>query len=137
MRPDVFGKSTVPVLQEVLKFTQRRHEVLAGNVANLDTPGYKVRDLSVENFHERLRDAIEARDTTTAEISSDKLHANDDAELREVSDSMKAILMHDESNVGVEQQVLAISKNQFMHNMAVSIMSTQFRLLRSAVAEQV
>ena len=33
-----------------MAFTEARHSVLAGNVANLDTPGYKTRDLSVETF---------------------------------------------------------------------------------------
>ena len=50
---------------------------------------------------------------------------------------MKTILFHDGSDVGVEQQVLEISKNQFMHNLAVTIMTHQFHLLQSAVRETV
>ena len=39
-----------PVLEQVVNFTEARHGVLAGNIANLDTPGYKTRDLSPELF---------------------------------------------------------------------------------------
>ena len=58
----MFGNTTIPVLEQVAAFTQARHHVLAGNVANMDTPGYRVRDLSVDTFQERLRAAIEARE---------------------------------------------------------------------------
>lgn len=58
MLPALFNNTTIPVLQEVLSFSEARHNVLAGNVANADTPGYLVRDLSVDTFQERLKEAI-------------------------------------------------------------------------------
>ena len=42
--------TTIPLLQEVASFAEARHHVLAGNIANVDTPGYRVRDLSPETF---------------------------------------------------------------------------------------
>ena len=42
----------MPVLEQVVNFTEARHGVLAGNIANLDTPGYKTRDLSPALFQE-------------------------------------------------------------------------------------
>ena len=60
MLPNVFGSTNIPVLQEVLQFSQARHGVLVGNLANVNTPGYRTRDLSVNNFQTRLKEAIEA-----------------------------------------------------------------------------
>ena len=137
MQMSFFDSTSIPVLQEVVEFTESRHSVLAGNIANLDTPGYRTRDLSVETFQDRLREAIEARQERSESISPGILSTPADSALRQVSDSTELILYHDESNVGVEQQVLEISKNQFMHNMAVTIMSHQFRLLQAAVRETI
>ena len=61
MFENLFDSTTIPVLQEMVNFNQARHTVLAGNIANMDTPGYKVRDLSVEDFQSRLKQAIEER----------------------------------------------------------------------------
>ena len=61
MFESMFQSTTIPVLEQVVGFAQARHNVLAGNIANLDTPGYKVRDLSVEDFQKRLDTAIEDR----------------------------------------------------------------------------
>ncbi len=64
---DALVQSTsIPVLEQVVRFAQARHTVLAGNLANLHTPGYRVRDLSVEDFQARLREAIEARQASRA-----------------------------------------------------------------------
>ena len=61
MLPTLFDNTTIPILQEVASFAQARHHVLAGNIANVDTPGYRVRDLSVDTFQERLKEADCAR----------------------------------------------------------------------------
>ena len=59
------------------------------------------------------------------------------AAFRKVKDSMKSILRHDGDDVSMEQQVNEMVKNQQQHNLAISIMSAQFRLLRAAITERV
>lgn len=134
----MFDSTTIPVLQETIRFAQARHEILAGNVANMDVPGYQVRDLSVDAFQKKLRDALELRrEQATSEVSPGILNTETDDPLREVRDSMKSILYHDKSNVGLEQQVAELSKNQFLHNLSISVLGSQFRILQAAVTERV
>ena len=45
MYEKIFGSTSIPILEQVVNFAEARHHVLAGNIANLDTPGYRVRDL--------------------------------------------------------------------------------------------
>jgi flagellar basal-body rod protein FlgB len=133
MISSLFDRGPIPVLQEAVKFSEARHEVLAGNIANMDTPGYEVRDLSPEVFRERLREALAARDAGGSLGLPD--HEND-RELSEVAGSMKTILFHDGSNDSVEQQVLEITQNQYLHNFAVAVMKSQFNLLSAAISER-
>jgi flagellar basal-body rod protein FlgB len=138
MLPALFDNTTSPVLQEVLSFSEARHNVLAGNVANADTPGYRVRDLSVENFQQRLQELLarqQARREYTA--AGDVPGSQSDDDLRAVRESMRSILFLDGSDVGIEQQVTEVAKNQFLHNLTVSIMNSQFRLLQAAISERV
>ncbi len=138
MLPSLFNKSTIPLLQEVVSFTEARHQVLAGNIANADTPDYRVRDLSVETFQERLKDVIAARDGRRDVASPGDLKQSQPGDdMRQVRDSMKSIQFLDGSDVGIEQQVTEVAKNQFLHNLSVSIMSSQFRLLQTAISERV
>ncbi len=133
----LFNSTTIPALEQVVSFTQSRHEVLAGNIANMDTPGYRSRDLSVETFQQRLSDAIQATREQQEPFSPGIItHENNDP-LHEVSKSIESILFHDDSNVGLDQQVTEMLKNQSMHNMAISIMNNQFRLLQAAISERI
>ena len=72
-----------------LVFAQARHQVLAGNIANLDTPGYRVRDLSVENFQQRLKEVIEGSQVGARSITPGVVTNRADEALRHVKDSMK------------------------------------------------
>lgn len=55
----------------------------------------------------------------------------------EVRDSTRHLLYHDQSDVSLESQVTQLAKNQSMHNMAISLLTQQFRLLEAAVTERV
>ena len=144
MLPSLFDSSTIPVLEQVVNFTQARHGVLAGNIANLDTPGYRTRDLSPDEFQSRLKKAIDARRESAisptyainAELAGQTLATGHDG-MDQVRESLKSILYHDDSDVSIEKQVAEISKNQAQHNLALSLMTAQFRLMRAAITDRV
>jgi flagellar basal-body rod protein FlgB len=133
----LFNSTSVPILEKVAQFAEARHQVLAGNIANMDTPGYKIRDLSLETFQERLKQVIETQRRTGQPQQVGDIHDPLDSKLREVKDSMKHILFHDKSDLSLEKQVAAISNNQHMHTMAIALLNSQFRLLSAAITERV
>jgi flagellar basal-body rod protein FlgB len=142
MLDSMFANSTLPMLEQVVGFTQARHGVLAGNIANLDTPGYRTRDLSPIEFQEQLKKAIEeqyeARErpiypsqapTPAVERSPAEFFAKEER-------PFKGMLRHDDNNSSLEFQVTEIAKNHAQHNLALSLMTAQFRLLRAAITER-
>jgi len=152
MLSSMFSQSTIPLLEQVVNFTEARHGVLAGNIANLDTPGYKTRDLSPELFQEKLKEAVAesnmpptqtygygnygnlATPQTSSAVGRVDHSLNAFAEVKKSYDS---ILRHDGVDVSMENQINQIVKNQTEHNMAIGIMTSQFRLLRAAISERV
>jgi flagellar basal-body rod protein FlgB len=147
MIESLFQSTTIPVLEQVVGFTQARHGVLAGNVANLDTPGYKTRDLSPALFEEKLREAVEKRREPVPRNSLPQSYGYDSTQVRksqrssmddfrDVQASLKSILYHDESDVAIEKQVTEMAKNQSRHNLALSLMISQFQLLEAAISER-
>jgi flagellar basal-body rod protein FlgB len=140
MLSNIFSHSSIGALEQVAAFAEARHGLLAGNIANLDTPGYKTRDLSLENFQEKLKGVIAAQHhaQSPSELTSPGAVAYDESDpMREVRESMKSILYHDQSDVGLEQQVTELANNQMLHNMAIALMSSQFRQLQTAISERV
>lgn len=133
----LFESSTVPAVTEAIHFAQARHNVLAGNIANADTPGYRVRDLDVEAFQHALGEALSARKGRSEETSPGHFGGAPIDNLKHVRESLKNIDFHDGTNVALEQQVAEMSKNQMMHNLAITILNSQFRLLQAAITERV
>lgn len=128
--------NTVPLLEQVVNFSQARHNLLAGNIANLDTPGYKAADLDTDKFEDQLRSMLESQKMGGSSASES---ANGFAELRKAGQhglEWGNLVRHDEGDVNLEQQISALSKNQMQHNLALTIMTSQFRLLQAAITER-
>ncbi|RCS41383.1 flagellar basal body rod protein FlgB [Bremerella cremea] len=138
MESSIFNANTTPVLEQVVNFAQKRHSILATNIANQRVPGYKGRDLNVDRFQKVLAEAIEHKNNPNAPLSPGGLVKTKSGDpMREVRDSLNGILFHDESNLDIEKQVAELSKNQIMHNMALTILEDQFNLLNVAISERV
>ena len=135
MLSSLLQNTAIPVLEQVVNFAQARHNVLAGNIANIDTPGYRMRDLSTEKFQSRLKAAISQRDQIQSSLSVSLGHTSENP-VNEVGSSLADMLHHDDTNGNLETQITAVAKNELQHNMAISIMSSQFRLLQAAISER-
>ena len=133
MLSGLFQSTTIPVLQEVVSFSQARQAVLAGNMANVDTPGYQARDLSVEDFQARLKRAIDDRNQPQVR-SPGEMELAPKPVMAEVAKSSQSILRHDMGNVDMESQVTEMVKNQMRHNLALTILTDQFRQLQMAIS---
>src|SRR5487761_160720 len=121
MLSNLFKSTTIPVLEQVVNFAQMRHQVLAGNIANLDTPGYRTRDLSSDKFQADLRQAIDSRDERQAAAFAPQ--ADELNPFAPVKAGLEGILRHDDDNVGLEQQLMEMAKNQMQHNLAMTILN--------------
>ncbi|PQO29919.1 flagellar basal body rod protein FlgB [Blastopirellula marina] len=137
MESSILNANTTPVLEQVVNFAQKRHSILATNIANQRVPGYKGRDLNLDRFQEVLAEAIEQKNHPNEEISPGVVTTKSGDPMREVRESLNGILFHDESNLDIEKQVAELTKNQVMHNMALTIMEDQFNLLNAAISERI
>jgi flagellar basal-body rod protein FlgB len=137
MLANLFNSTTIPALGEVINFAQARQTVLAGNIANVNTPGYRLRDLSPTEFQQRLKEALAQSQQQNRPISPGLASSQPGDPLRQVRASLENIVYHDNTNIDLEKQVAEMTKNQLLHNFALTIMTDQFQLLQSAISERV
>ncbi|HTN74916.1 MAG TPA: flagellar basal body rod protein FlgB, partial [Pirellulaceae bacterium] len=71
------------------------------------------------------------------ELSPGIVNDSVDDKMKRVRDTMKDVLYHDQTNVSLENQANELAKNQLMHNLAITIMTSQFRVLQTAISERV
>lgn len=129
----LFNSTTIPALEQSLTFASRRHELLAGNIANIDTPDYRARDLDVGDFQNALAESIDRAEQNPESLISpttrDDIFSGPRA-------AMEQVVFHDGSDVSLEHQVTELSKNQHLHGVAITTMRSQFALLRAAITER-
>jgi flagellar basal-body rod protein FlgB len=123
-----------PVLEQVVNFTAARHNVLAGNIANLDTPGYRAADLSPEMFQSQLKEAVEAN---RADQAGPAEAGGDDGDaFKAVAASAHTLVYHDGTNLDIEQQASELAKNTMEYNLALSLMTSQFHTFEAVISER-
>lgn len=127
----MLNQDSQPVLEQLLQFTAARHKVLAENIANIDTPNYRQKDLSVERFQQMMQERLERRASEPAEsVSFDDIQG-------ELTNPNDGILFHDGNNRSAEQLMSDFAKNALMHNMAVEMLRKQYSMMEMALKERV
>ncbi len=127
----LINQGNAPILEQVVRFTGKRHLLLAENIANVDTPYYQQKDLSTRAFHDALARRVEMR--KGAPVGSVRF----DGVLPPVEAERSNLLFHDGNNRSVEELMTELGKNAMMHNMATELLRRQFSSIENALKERV
>ena len=95
-----------------------RHQLIAGNLANVDTPGYKTRD--IRTFSGELDQAMTGQEALFSPMSH---------ELRGLMERP------DGNNVNVDRESLLLAENQLHFQVAVQFLRAEFHRLSLAIRE--
>lgn len=112
---------TIDGLKRVLDLRLRRHEVIATNVANAETPGYKAKDLA---FDRALADAFSEQPSSVAEAAS-----------APVVEDHAAPMKPDGNSVDLDLQMMKMAANANDYQVAARILRGEFKHLRDAIDE--
>ena len=127
----LMSQTSGPVLEQMLQFTEARAKLLTENVANVDTIGYRQKDLDVKKFEGMLRDRVEKRDASApGSTGFEDLTA-------EVEHPTRGILSHDGNNRSMESLMSDQAKNGMLHNMIIELLRKQFQQMDMALKERV
>lgn len=127
MLPDLF--KTTDLLQAGLQAAQLRHDVIANNIANIDTPGFKQSRVEFESYMRKALEGggggFEAKRTRPEHLSFDEEAA---AGPRVVLDDSTTMRM-DGNNVDIDRQMAEMAKNNiWFGTMAVKLSGELTRL---------
>ncbi len=118
---NMLGDRLQPWFERALDLSSRRHELLAANVANVDTPDFVPRDLE---FRDALRREL-ASDATAATATN--LLAAEERPLGRPR--------LDGGQVDLDQEVTRLASNRTFHELATEVMSRRIALMRYSIDE--
>jgi flagellar basal-body rod protein FlgB len=123
--------SAVEQLSRGLAFAGARHEVVARNIANADTPGYRAHDLVLDDV---LRPQAV---TAPGEVAASLLPLGEAERRPRLIFTGPGTPRTDVSDVDVEQQLSHLSENQLFHGALVQMLTNHFTALKMAISGRV
>ena len=100
-------------LEQYMDLLSARQKLVASNIANADTPGYKTKDIDFQN--EFLNAA--------AQIAPHTIEARDLA------------ARNDGNNVSIDREARLLAENDLRFNIATNLLRGQIRAVREAIQE--
>lgn len=103
-------------LTQALTFHRQRHEIIATNIANLETPGYRARDLE---FKDALRGAFEGQGAVERDAR--------------VIDKPSGATRPDGNTVDLDMEMARLADNRGSFTTYAELLGRRFSLLRRAI----
>jgi flagellar basal-body rod protein FlgB len=134
--PQNLFSSAVDVLQKNLDLRQQRHSVLSANIANAETPGFIAKDVQ---FEESLRAALHSSSEGPLQRSHPRHLPPPSPSVQEVQGRLVARpsddVGRDLNSVSVDQEMAALTTNDFHYNASAEMLSRLFSSLRRTINE--
>ncbi len=130
----IFNSPSLSTIKQAMDVAALRNEVMADNIANVDTPKFKRREVI---FEENIKKVLQK--TTKSGI----LKTNDPRHLQMKEDNPVIVpeirtmedlsYRNDENNVDIDVETAKLAKNKIIYDANAQSMSSEFKLLRMAI----
>ena len=120
----LFSDSSYVASKKLLDATALRHEALASNIANIETPGYQRVDLS-KNFADEF--ATHFSDGTVGQMATPGLEVDTESQAQRA----------DGNNVDMDKELLTMSSNTLQYNALTEFVSNSLKQLKVAITGQI
>lgn len=126
---------SINMYQDALDASSQRHSVIADNLANVNTPGYKRKEVA---FKDKLREAYMGEGP---EVELHQAHPEHfdlsvkrpiEATTFQVNDTA---IRNDDNNVDPDRQMAKLSKNSMYYRGLSQFLRTEFRTLDSLIQD--
>jgi flagellar basal-body rod protein FlgB len=125
------ASSVTETLFKHLNFRGERQKVISSNIANINTPNYKTKELVFENELNKVQNTLQLSKTNSGHLPSVSAHQNShEPKLINVKGLEE---QNDGNNVNLDTQMSEMSKNKILYDAIQSSIKKDSRLFRSVV----
>ena len=125
MGDDLFDK-TISLLGHTAGYRVDRHNLLTSNLANIQTPGYKTKDI---NFEQRLQEAMPDRD----QIQLVKTNAHH-LPVYDATGKIRPQIVSG-GEVDLDLQMAKLTENNLLYVALVQLLGGKYRLIRDTIEQ--
>ena len=125
---DTLFDKNIDLISKAMDLQLLRHSVIADNIANAETPGFKARKV---DFEKELQRAVEANESGMINPAGRGLASLEPSIYQDPEAEMGADL----NTVDMDREMAALTKNDVKYSAATQAISQKFSLLKYAITE--
>ena len=133
MRVNFLDDPTLSAMGQYMNRLSKREQVVASNIANIDTPGYKTKDIS---FHATMQELLSAG-SIPLKTSRPEHRAMDElvfAPLEpEVFEVRGLPSRPDNNNVDIDKEMLKLGETSFGYSIMTQLLRVKFHTIASSI----
>jgi flagellar basal-body rod protein FlgB len=120
--------NTFRVLEKSLDYSSTKQKVISQNIANVDTPNYKAKDVVKNSFQEALHTSLEAHRTNSRHFNFSE-NSNGSTIVTEQSGSYN----NNGNSVDMDKEMAELATNQIYYNAVTDRLSGKFSSLQNVI----
>jgi flagellar basal-body rod protein FlgB len=133
MKLDFFQNQTIDAMEAYMTRLSRRQQIVASNLSNIDTPGYKTKDVSFRaTMQELLSENSIGLRAERPEHSQGAIPVYPHAQAFEVQGLPSRT---DQNNVDLDREMLKLSETSFSYSLITELLRGKFRTIASSIRE--
>ncbi len=131
----LFNDNVPKILVKALDFQSHRHLLISSNISNLDTPGYKAKDI---DFKSQLVSAMGRQGDLAMKVTQPGHLGPGASALKSMQP--ETFIESDESrsdgnNVNIDKEMAKLAENQIAYNATIQMLSKRSSTIRAAINE--
>lgn len=131
----LFADKTPLILKKALDSQSERHLLISSNISNIDTPGYKAKDIDFKGALKAALgtgDGLALRTTHRDHIGPNKKDIKGlQAKPFNEPDAAKS----NGNNVNIDKEMMKLAENQISYNATIQMMAKRTSTIRAAITE--
>ena len=124
-----FGDKTIDALATALNFRQMRQEIIASNIANSETPGYKAKRI---DFEEALARALDVDGQNSLNTTDDKHYNVGQGDISNISPDIyedpNGEVSVNGNTVDRDKEMALMAENKILYDAAIQLLNKKLSL---------
>ncbi len=130
----IFQKAHLSDLKTALSVYANRHQIIADNIANVETAGYRAQEYRFEQYLAGATRRVRGVQTHQNHLSIGQQQIDETTgEIRET----RSVYDNGTNNVDIDQEMTSLATNDLSYRLATRLLSMKYTLLRGAIKGQV
>ena len=130
IKTGLFDQNHLSTLKKAVGVYAQRHQVTAENIANVETHGYRTKELKFEEYLDGAGRRLQGYKTHANHLS---LGRRDMATAQGETQESETFFDNGVNNVDIDKEMTTLATNDLSYRLATRLLSMRYQVLRGAI----